>query len=277
MPIAVCKLFALPSLWAAAPPWRSAAPPPDRRIIPPAHRMRSQSASLAGARSAFTARPASGGCEQDGRRKPWREQTQDPGGFRAAAQGLATDPIGASAPDTKGRRAWPRPLARRGPWRGLRQRRRSKAQRERWSEHPERLRSALHLELHRPLLGRGNRHQAARAHGKGSGIKEPDPCPGRIKTGRVVLDANRADRGRGGDGRICRGQPNQAPIRGNPRQALEQAHHHHLITRWAPRGTHQGKPHKGTNTAEDSAPAAAIAARSSSTWASCSACTSLSC
>jgi hypothetical protein len=74
MPIAVCKLFALPSLWAAAPPWRSAAPPPDSRIIPPAHRMRSQSASLAGARSAFTARPASGGGEQDGRREPWRMQ-----------------------------------------------------------------------------------------------------------------------------------------------------------------------------------------------------------
>jgi hypothetical protein len=27
----------------------------------------------------------------------------------------------------------------------------------------------------------------------GSGIKEPDPCPGRIKTGQMVLDANRAD------------------------------------------------------------------------------------
>ena len=88
------------------------------------------------------------------------------------------------------------------------------------SEDPERLRPALHLELQRPLLGRGNRHQAARAHGKGSGIKEPDPCPGRIKTGRLVLDANRADRGGGGNGRIGRGQPNQAPARGNPRQAL---------------------------------------------------------
>jgi hypothetical protein len=51
------------------------------------------------------------------------------------------------------------------------------------SEDPERIRPALHLELHRPLLGRGNRHQAARAHGMGSGIKEPDPCPARIKTG----------------------------------------------------------------------------------------------
>ena len=160
--------------------------------------------------------------------------TQDPGGFRAAAQGLATELFGAPAPDIKVRRAWPRPLARRGPWRGLRQRRRSKAQRERWSEHPERLRSALHLELHRPLLGRGNRHQAARAHGKGSGIKEPDPCPGRIKPWRVVLDANRADGGGGGDGRIGRGQPNQAPIRGNPRQALQKTHHHHRTTRWAP-------------------------------------------
>ena len=80
------------------------------------------------------------------------------------------------------------------------------------SEDPERLRPALHLELLSPLLGRGNRHQAARAHGMGSGIKEPDPCPGRIKTGHVVLDANRADGGVGGDGRIRRGQPNQAPV-----------------------------------------------------------------
>jgi len=62
------------------------------------------------------------------------------------------------------------------------------------SEDPEGLRSALHLELQRPLADRGERHQAARAHGMGSGIKEPDPCPGRIKTGRLVLDANRADR-----------------------------------------------------------------------------------
>ena len=62
------------------------------------------------------------------------------------------------------------------------------------SEDPEGLRPALLLELQRPLLGRGERHQAARAHGMGSGIKEPDPCPGRIKPRRVVLDANRADR-----------------------------------------------------------------------------------
>jgi hypothetical protein len=54
------------------------------------------------------------------------QATQDPGGFRAAVQGLATALFGASAPDIKGRRAWPRPLARRGPWRGLRQRRRSR-------------------------------------------------------------------------------------------------------------------------------------------------------
>jgi len=104
------------------------------------------------------------------------------------------------------------------------------------SEDPERLRPALLLELQRPLLGRGNRHQAARTHGMGSGIKKPDPCPGRIKTGRVVLDANRADRGSGGDGRIRRGQPNQAPVRGNPRQALQQAHHNHRINRRAPTG-----------------------------------------
>lgn len=58
------------------------------------------------------------------------QATQDPGGFRAADQGLATAPFGASAPDIKVRRAWPRPLARRGPWRGLRQRRPLKAQRE---------------------------------------------------------------------------------------------------------------------------------------------------
>jgi hypothetical protein len=56
--------------------------------------------------------------------------TQDPGGFRGVDQGLATAPIGAAAPDSKGRRAWPRPLARRGPWRGLRQRRPFRAQRE---------------------------------------------------------------------------------------------------------------------------------------------------
>lgn len=88
------------------------------------------------------------------------------------------------------------------------------------SEDPERLRPALLLEHQRPLPGRGERHQAARAHGMGSGIKEPDPCPGRIKPRRMVLDADRADGGSGGDGRIGRGQPNQAPARGNPRQAL---------------------------------------------------------
>jgi len=54
------------------------------------------------------------------------------------------------------------------------------------SEDPEGLHTALLLELQRPLLGGGERHQAARAHGMGSGIKEPDPCPGRIKTGRMV-------------------------------------------------------------------------------------------
>jgi len=43
------------------------------------------------------------------------------------------------------------------------------------SEDPEGLRPALLLELQRPLLGRGDRHQEARAHGMGSGIKEPDP------------------------------------------------------------------------------------------------------
>ncbi len=42
-------------------------------------------------------------------------------------------------------------------------------------------------------------------------------------------------------------------------------------------GTHRGEPQRGTNTAEDSAPAAAMAARSSSTWASCSSWASLSC
>jgi hypothetical protein len=65
------------------------------------------------------------------------------------------------------------------------------------SEDPEGLRPALLLELQRSLLYGGNRHQAARAHGMGSGIKEPDPCPGRIKTGRLVLDANPADQGGG--------------------------------------------------------------------------------
>ena len=62
------------------------------------------------------------------------------------------------------------------------------------SEDPEGLRSALHLKLQRPLLDTGERHQAAGAHGMGSGIEEPDPCPALIKTGRLVLDANRADR-----------------------------------------------------------------------------------
>jgi len=90
------------------------------------------------------------------------------------------------------------------------------------------------------LLYGGDRLQAARAHGMGSGIKEPDPCPGGIKARRLVLDANRADRGAGGDGRIGRGQPNQAPIRGNPRQALQQAQLHHQTTRRAPHGTHRG-------------------------------------
>ena len=49
------------------------------------------------------------------------QATQDPGGFRAAAQGLATAPFGAPAPNDTSGRAWPRPLARRGAWRGLRQ------------------------------------------------------------------------------------------------------------------------------------------------------------
>ena len=93
----------------------------------------------------------------------------------------------------------------------------------------------------------------------------------------MVLDANRADEGGGGDGRIRRGQPNQAPARGNSRQALQQAHHHHRITRWVPQGTHRGEPQKGTNTAEDSAPAAAKADRSFSNSASCSSWASLSC
>jgi hypothetical protein len=66
------------------------------------------------------------------------------------------------------------------------------------SEDPERLRPALHLELHRPLLDTRERHLEARAHGMGRVIKESDPCPGRIKTWRLVLDANRADRGGGG-------------------------------------------------------------------------------
>jgi hypothetical protein len=45
-----------------------------------------------GAGSLCTFRPASGGGEPEGWREPWREQTQDPGGFRAAGQGLATAP-----------------------------------------------------------------------------------------------------------------------------------------------------------------------------------------
>ena len=47
------------------------------------------------------------------------QATQDPGGFRAAAQGLATAPFGAPAPNDTSGRAWTRPLARRGAWRGL--------------------------------------------------------------------------------------------------------------------------------------------------------------
>ena len=42
--------------------------------------------------SLCTVRPATDGGEPEGRREPWREQTQDPGGFRAADQGLATAP-----------------------------------------------------------------------------------------------------------------------------------------------------------------------------------------
>ncbi len=249
MPIAVCKLFALPSLWAAAPPWRSAAPPPDSRITPPAHRMRSQSASLAGARSAFTARPASGGGEQEGRREPWREQLRTPEGSASPIKG---SPLPRSAHQRRTPKdGEPGP----DPWRGVDHggacgRGADQEHSESGgSEDPERLRPALLLELQRPLLGRGNRHQAARAHGMGSGIKEADPCPGRIKTGRVMLDANRADGGGGGDGRICRGQPNQAPARGNSRQALQQAHHHHRITRWGtaghpPGGASEGHQHR---------------------------------
>jgi len=51
------------------------------------------------------------------------QATQDPGGAcgSGADQGLATAHFGASAPDNNKRRAWPRPMARRGAWRGLRQ------------------------------------------------------------------------------------------------------------------------------------------------------------
>ena len=277
MPIAVCKLFALPSLWAAAPPWRSAAPPPDSRIIPPAHRMRSQSASLAGARSAFTARPASGGGEQDGRREPWRMQRRTPEG---SAPPLKGSPLPRSAHQRR-RSKGGEPGS--DPWRGADHGGACGSGADRGlsgscgSEDPEGLRPALLLELQRPLLDRGDRHQAARGHGMGTDIKEPDSCPGRIKAGRLVLDADRADGGGGGDGRIGRGLPNQAPIRGNPRQALQQGN----TTTEQPGGhrnsTHRGEPQRGTNTAKASAPAAAKAARSSSTWASCSSWASLSC
>ena len=70
------------------------------------------------------------------------------------------------------------------------------------SEDPEGLRPALLLDVQRPLLSRGERHQAASSHGIDSGIEEPDPCPGRIKPRRMVLDADRTDGGGGGDGRI---------------------------------------------------------------------------
>ena len=146
------------------------------------------------------------------------------------------------------------------------------------SEDPEGLRPALHLELQRPLLGRGERHQAARAHGMGTGIKEPDPCPGRIEPWRVVLDAYRADRGiGGGDGRIRRGQPYQAPARGNQRQALPTGPSPSPNYPVGTHGTHRGEPQRGTNTAEDSSPAAANADRSFSNSASCSSWASLSC
>jgi hypothetical protein len=45
-----------------------------------------------GAGSLCTVRPASDGGEPEGWREPWREQTQNPGGFRAVDQGLATAP-----------------------------------------------------------------------------------------------------------------------------------------------------------------------------------------
>ena len=115
---------------APAPPVRSAAHQLGSRRSRPAQGRTAPSAPQAGAGSLCTDRQTTGGGEPEERREPWRKQTQDPGGFRAADQGLATAPFCASAPDTNKRRAWPRPLARRGPWRGLRQRRPFRAQRE---------------------------------------------------------------------------------------------------------------------------------------------------
>ena len=110
------------------------APPPDSSRTRPAGRRTAPSAPPAGAGSLCTDRPATrghatGGGEQGGRRGPWRMPRRTPEGSVPPIK-ASPPPLSASVPDIKARRAWPRPLARRGPWRGLRQRRPLRAQRE---------------------------------------------------------------------------------------------------------------------------------------------------
>ena len=151
--------------------------------------------------------------------------TQHPGGFRAADQGSATATKSALARCKIAASLAPTPSAALTMV-GLRQRTHRDLSENGGSAHPERLRSELLLKLLCSLPHAGGRHQAARTHGMGSGIDEPDPCPSRIKTGRVVLDANRADRDRGGDGRICRRQTRQVPAGATQGRLCQQAHHH---------------------------------------------------
>jgi hypothetical protein len=187
--------------------------------------MRSPSAPLAGARSACSARPATGGGVNKkgegnhgagtegprrvpGRRPRVRHRSEESVSAVQNAASLAPTPSAALTMEA------------------LRQRTHRDLSENGGSEHPERLRSELLLKLLCSLPHAGAWHQAARSLGMGSCIDEPDPCPSRIKTGRVVLDANRADRGRGGDGRIGRGQTNQAPAGSTQGRLCQQAHHH---------------------------------------------------
>ena len=98
-----------------------------------------------------------------------------------------------------------------------------------------------------------------------------------MKPWRVVLDANRADEG--GVGMAAFAEDSQT--RPQPGATKGRLCNRPITITELPggrrNGTHRGEPQRGTNTAKASAPAAAMAARSSSNWASCSSWASLSC
>jgi hypothetical protein len=110
------------------------------------------------------------------------------------------------------------------------------------SEDPEGLRSALLLELQRPLLDRGELHQAAGAHGMGAASRnqiraQEGSCPGawcwmptELIEEVVVMAASAEDsqirsRSEATQGRLC-----------------QRGHHHHSRIRWHPKAPTEGTP-----------------------------------